>query len=69
MSRSYTSFPPSASVACSGTALLFFYFLQIYTEEAFLLRGSNKVQAAIVDFTSHYVPFCRDILVLNFYKF
>jgi hypothetical protein len=27
MSRSYTSSPPSASMACNETALLYFYFL------------------------------------------
>jgi hypothetical protein len=27
MSRSYTSSPPSASMACSGTSLLFFFLL------------------------------------------
>jgi hypothetical protein len=27
MSRSYTSSPPSASMACSGTALAFFYLI------------------------------------------
>jgi hypothetical protein len=29
MSRNYTPLPPSASMACSGTALLFFYINEI----------------------------------------
>jgi hypothetical protein len=29
MSRGYTPLPPSASMACNGTALLYFYFLKL----------------------------------------
>jgi hypothetical protein len=46
MSRSYTSSPPSACMACSGTALLFFLFYLHFTVLGLTLKSHTSSEGA-----------------------
>jgi hypothetical protein len=47
MSRSYTSSPPSATMACSGTALLCVFF-EVQTECLNIIKNSFGFRVAIL---------------------
>jgi hypothetical protein len=66
MSRSYTSSPPCASMACSGTPLpLHTYITDGTKEEHILTKAPNYMQDLILSRRMNVIKFSRAISRVN----